>query len=47
VLVQGFGLVWPTQVGRLEVNVVKVLRHQPFDSFNQGIGFQVGFAAAS
>lgn len=43
--VQGVGLVWPTTIGRLEVNLVKVLKHEPLDKFNP-FGLQVGFTAS-
>ncbi len=42
---QGMGLVWPTSIGRLEVNLVKVLKHQACDKFNP-YGLQVGFTAS-
>lgn len=42
ILLQGLGVVWPTSLGRLEVNVCKVLKHQQFDKFNP-FGLQVGF----
>lgn len=40
--VQGLGVVWPTSLGRLEVNVCKVLKHQQFDRYT-AFGLQVGF----
>ncbi len=42
ILPQGAGLVWPTQVGRLEVNLCRVLQHQPNDRVKRGL--QLGFA---
>ncbi|CAL8469714.1 g9256 [Coccomyxa elongata] len=38
----GVGLVWPTSLGRLEVNLCKVLKHQMTDRFT-AVGLQVGF----
>ena len=38
---QGVGLVWPTTLGRLEVNWCRVLAQQPTDIARQGI--EVGF----
>ena len=40
---QGLGVVWPTRVGKLEVNMCRVLRFQPQDRFNT-YGLQVGFS---
>ena len=39
---QGVGLVWPTTIGRLEVNWCRVLAHQPTDVVRHGI--EVGFS---
>jgi outer membrane protein insertion porin family len=39
----GAGLVWPTRIGMLEVNVCKVLSHQVNDRPMSGPGFQFGF----
>ena len=36
-------MVWPTRVGKLEVNMCRVLRFQPQDRFNT-YGLQVGFS---
>ncbi|KAK9833542.1 hypothetical protein WJX81_003706 [Elliptochloris bilobata] len=38
----GVGLVWPTTIGRLEVNWCRVLAHQPTDKVRHGI--EVGFS---
>lgn len=40
----GAGLVWPTRIGMLEVNVCKVLSHQVNDRPMSGPGFQFGFS---
>jgi outer membrane protein insertion porin family len=39
----GAGLIWPTRIGMLEVNVCKVLSHQVNDRPMSGPGFQFGF----
>ncbi|KAI3432894.1 hypothetical protein D9Q98_010476 [Chlorella vulgaris] len=41
----GAGIVWPTQIGKLELNVCQVLARQPFDRARVGLEF--GFAAPS
>ena len=40
--VQGIGLVWPTNIGLLEVNWCRVLAHQPTDTVRHGL--EVGFS---
>lgn len=39
---QGVGLVWNTTLGRLEVNLCRVLARRPTDVARQGV--EVGFA---
>ena len=39
---QGVGLVWPTNIGLLEVNWCRVLAHQPTDNVRHGL--EVGFS---
>ena len=40
---QGCGIVWPTTIGKLELNICKVLKAESFDRLtSQGFGLQVG-----
>lgn len=44
---QGCGVVWPTTIGKLELNLCKVLKTERFDKLNnKGFGLQVGFSPA-
>ena len=44
---QGCGIVWPTTIGKLELNICKVLKAESFDRLtSQGFGLQVGFCPA-
>ena len=38
---QGAGIVWPTRIGKLELNACQVLTKQPFDKAR--VGLQFGF----
>lgn len=38
---QGAGIVWPTKIGKLELNLCQVLARQPFDQ--PRVGLQFGF----
>ena len=38
---QGAGIVWPTRIGKLELNACQVLTKQPFDKAL--VGLQFGF----
>lgn len=42
---QGAGIVWPTRIGKLELNVCQVLAKQPFDRSRVGLNF--GFVPPS
>jgi hypothetical protein len=45
---QGVGLVWPTSIGKLELNVGRVLRSQPHDALvGTPWGVQFGFASTT
>ena len=45
---QGLGLVWPTSIGKLELNVGRVLRAQPQDALvTAPYGIQFGFASTT
>jgi len=48
VALQGCGIVWPTTVGKLELNLCKVLKADRLDKIlhNGKIGLQVGFSPA-
>ncbi len=39
VTLQGAGIVWPTKIGKLELNLCKVLARQPFDLPRTGLQF--------
>lgn len=36
---QGAGIVWPTKIGKLELNLCQVLARQPFDQPRTGLQF--------
>lgn len=36
---QGAGVVWPTAIGKLELNVCQVLARQPHDQARVGVQF--------
>jgi hypothetical protein len=38
---QGAGIVWPTRIGKLELNACQVLTKQPYDKAR--VGLQFGF----
>ena len=45
--VQGCGFVWPTTIGKLELNICKVLKADRHDKLlSNGFGLQVGFSPA-
>ena len=47
VAVQGAGIVWPTTIGKLELNLCKVLKADRHDKLlSNGFGLQVGFSPA-
>ncbi len=44
---QGAGIVWPTTIGKLELNLCKVLKADRHDKLlTTGFGLQVGFSPA-
>ena len=47
VAMQGAGIVWPTTIGKLELNLCKVLKADRHDKLlTTGFGLQVGFSPA-
>ena len=38
-LLQGVGIIWPTAIGRLEINLAQILRRHATDQIRGGIQF--------